>query len=573
MPACSVDRRRPEAASLPNKGRGRLTLRWHDGCTSRDVQHLFERGQPPPAPVRASRWHRPKTRLIAAIAIILVVLAVAVIRWTRLLDDQLRAELEAWLSDRLASDVRVEQVTVTLLPRVHVEARGVTLRIRDRPDLPPFVTIGSWSGTARLSRLGIRHFDEVRLASVAITIPPRRLADIRSGSRQPKDPSRPRGRPPRIEIDRLVADRVALMVMPRSADRAPHQWDIRDLRMEPFSFDRESPFSATVDTPLPSDRAHATGTAGPWPRGDFDQLPLQGEYVLEGKLDDVPGLRGSIAVRGRALGTLDRLATTGTAHSPDAGFVSAETSAMPLEVAYEALFDATNSDVQLTRLDARAGQAVVSAMGSVVRATGAAGRHVSLHVTSPPDSSAADVLRLIVDGTRPPVEGAMAVDALVELSPGERDVLDRLSVEGTFDLRHARFLNPRVQAVLDEMSQRGQGWPDRPAPAAAHLRGTMRLSGRELALSRVNLAVPGASIAGAGRYSLVAQSIDFRGVTRLDASLSETQRGWKRWALKPFDRLVAKGGAGTRIVIDVRGTRASPVVDVDLGASLRGKRD
>ena len=167
----------------------------------------------------------------------------------------------------------------------------------------------------------------------------------------------------------------------------------------------------------------------------------------------------------------------------------------------------------------------------------------------------------------------MALDAELELAAGHRDVLERLHVSGDFDLREARFINARVQGVLEEMSMRGLGWPD-PPPAAvrARLRGHLTLAGRDLALVRVALGVPGVQVSGAGHYSLSAQTINFHGVTRLDAPLSQTQRGMRRWLLKPFDRLLAGDGAGTRVVLDVRGTRAAPVVDVDVTASLRGRR-
>lgn len=520
-----------------------------------------------PAPARRRSWWR-----FGVVALLLgTVVTVTAVRWVRFTDERLRAELEAYLSDRLASDVRLDRLEITLLPWVQVRGEGLTLRIRNRPDLPPFVTVGRWSGAAYLSGLRIRHFDEIRLEEVTLSIPPRRLDDIR-GQRSGGEGGA-RRRPPQMRIDRLVADHVVLQVMPRDADREPHVWDIRDLRMDPFSFDLASPFSATVDTPLASDRASVSGTAGPWPQGRFDQLPLAGEYVLDGRLDDVPGLRGPLTVRGRALGTLDRLATTGTAHSDAAGFTTEAWGTLPLDVDFEALFDATDSDVQLTSVEARAGRASIRATGNVTRTRGVASRRLSLKVSSPPTSSAADVLRLLIDAERPPVRGGLAVQAAVEIEPGERDVLDRLTVDGSFELRNATFLNPGVQAMLDEMSNRGQGWPDpQVSSVRAQLKGQMRLSGRDLRLAQVTLGLPGADISGGGRYSLAAQTIDFRGVARLDARLSQTQRGVKRLLLKPFDRLLAKGGAGTRVVVDVRGTRAKPVVDLDLGASLRGKR-
>jgi hypothetical protein len=40
----------------------------------------------------------------------------------------------------------------------------------------------------------------------------------------------------------------------------------------------------------------------------------------------------------------------------------------------------------------------------------------------------------------------------------------------------------------------------------------------------------------------------------------------------PLDPLLSRDGAGTRVVLDISGTRNAPAVDVDLGASLRGRR-
>lgn len=531
------------------------------------VISLLQPPDPPPSPALGRRGH---LRLAIGAGAVLIAAAVAgTAWWLDVVDSRLRSELEAWLSDRLGSDVTVGTLDVSFGPEIQVTGASLILRIRDRPDLPAFVTIGRWSGKARLSRVGIRHFDEIRLADVRITVPPRRLDDLRP----PPSPEAPRvrRRPPALQIDRLVAEHVVLEVTPRDDARAAHMWDIRDLRMDPFSFDLASPFQASVDTPLPDDRAHVTGTAGPWPRGDFDQLPLAGEYVLDGRLDRVPGLQGAIRVRGKALGTLDRLATVGTAESPGAGLVTAAGRTLPLTADFEALFDATNSDVHVTRLDLAAGRAHLQASGHVVQARGVNGRHVALTVTST-DADVADLLRLTIDGRRPPASGRAVLHVTMELPPGEAQVLSRVRVRGRIDLREARFINARVQGALDEVSRRGRGQPDDEASGiAARLRGRLALAGGRLTLSHVDLDVPGAGIAGAGTYSLRDETLDFHGVASLDARLSKTQRGLKRFLLRPFDRLLARDGAGTRVVMDVRGTRTAPVVDVDLGASLRGR--
>lgn len=517
----------------------------------------------PTSRARLRRWWP-----LAALGLAAAVAAITSVRWADQLEPRLRAELEAWLSDRLGSDVSVEALDVQLGPRLHVTGQQMVVRIRNRPDLPPLVTIGRWSGTAHLEKLRIRHFDELRLEDVRITIPPRRLDDMRPPESRRGAPRRP----PSMRIDRLVADRVLLGVLPRDDTREPHLWDIRDLRMDPFSFDAASPFSATVDTPLPDDRALVTGTAGPWPRGRLHDLPLSGEYVLRGRLDRVPGLGGAIVVRGRALGTLDRLSTVGDATSTSAGLTVPNGAGLPFNAHYRALFDATSADVHIERMSVTAGRASVQVEGHVVRARGASGRHISAHVTAT-RAEVGDVLRSLIGGAAP-ASGRVNLDAQLELPPGGTDVIDRARLDVRFDLIGGRFLDATVQQALDDISRRGRGRPgsDDPTHAPMRVRGRATLADGRVSFTPVDLGVPGASVAGTGWYGVEAGTLGFHGVARLDARLARTQQGWRRWLLWPVSPLLAKGGAGTRLVLDVTGTRATPHVDIDLGASLRGRR-
>jgi hypothetical protein len=66
--------------------------------------------------------------------------------------------------------------------------------------------------------------------------------------------------------------------------------------------------------------------------------------------------------------------------------------------------------------------------------------------------------------------------------------------------------------------------------------------------------------------------LNFRGVARLDARASRTQRGARRLLLLPVDPLLRRDGAGTRLVLDIRGTKTEPKLDLDIGASLRGRQ-
>jgi len=513
--------------------------------------------------------------VLAGTVLVVVALAAATVWRVQTAEPRLRGDLERWLSDRLNSDVSVGALTVSVFPTVRLEGSNLVLRIKGRPDLSPFITIRKWVGTGSIFGLWARRLDLVRLEGAAIIVPPGRKQDLRPLRVPRGDAARPsdrrRSRSP--IVTQLVADQVTITVQPRHADRDPVVWDVRDLVMHDFSLDAEAPWSATVDTPLPRDRAHASGTAGPWPREDLETLPLQGQYTFDGDLGAVPGLEGNVHVEGGALGTLERLETSGKVSSKALGLSKRGTGRLPLTATYQGIFDGTSGDLALTRFTSTLGESTFEITGSVLRQRGVRGRHVSLKATTPSPVDLADVLRLLIDGPRSPVAGRLGLRVALDLPAGEGDVQDRLTVDGAFDVAHARFANQDVQARIDVLSRRGQGRPTDTAIAgvASRMQGRVVLQRRDLALRTVRFTVPGVSIDASGRYGLTSEQLDFHGIARLDATLSQTQTGARRMIMRPIDPLLRKDGAGTRLVVNIVGTRAAPKVDVDIGASLRGK--
>ena len=77
--------------------------------------------------------------------------------------------------------------------------------------------------------------------------------------------------------------------------------------------------------------------------------------------------------------------------------------------------------------------------------------------------------------------------------------------------------------------------------------------------------MPGAGVDLTGDYNLGSDALDFHGTLRLEAKVSETMTGWKRWLLKPVDPFFAKKGAGTLLKIQVTGTSKEPKFGRDRG--------
>ena len=504
-------------------------------------------------------------------------------------EPRLREELERWLSARLNSDVQLETLDVQLRPSLRVEGTNLVLRLKGRPDLPPFISIKRISGTGGFTKMRAKRLNEVRLEGVEIVVPPGRKADLealRQAGRQaaataaaePSATGTDAGIPtmpePPLVIERLVTSSARLVVMARDADHDSQEWDIRDLVMEPFSLDAAAPFHATVDTPLPQDRAQVTGTVGPFPRGDFDQLPIVAEYTFAGDAGSVPGIDGRLEATGAILGTLERLATNGTVTSAAIGLRGTSGGRLPMTTAFEAVLDGTNGDLVLTKVVTTLAESAFETSGRVLRVKGTGGRHISLAVKTPARADVADVMRLLVDGAHPPLSGRLSLDGTLELPPGPADVIARIAVAGAFRLTRARFANSDVQGKVDDLSRRGQGKPSDETIARVpyDMRGQVQLRRQQLTLSSIVFTAPGASIDAAGSYGLASETLEFRGVATLDAAMSRTQTGARRFLLRPIDPLFRKGGAGTRLVVDVRGTKTTPVVDLDMGASLRGRK-
>src|SRR5262245_48700102 len=80
--------------------------------------------------------------LAAAATVLVALVAVSLF----LLDPaRVRSIAVTGLSKHLHLDTRIDQVSVSLWPRWRIAGTGLTLRIPNRPDLPPFISIDRFS--------------------------------------------------------------------------------------------------------------------------------------------------------------------------------------------------------------------------------------------------------------------------------------------------------------------------------------------------------------------------------------------------------------------------------------------
>lgn len=524
----------------------------------------------------AKRWLILTGLIVGVVAVVLTAMA-----WR--ISPRIHAEVVRALSERLDSQVTLEDLDVRLFPRPHVSGRGLVIRHQGRTDIPPLIVVGAFSGGASWGGALARHLSEVTLEGLEISIPPRRRADMPSlggGADAPAtdadagssaDTDEDAATPP-FSIARVIATNARLSIMPRQADKDPRVFDIFSLLLEDLTFVSPSRYTATLTNPIPFGRIETEGSFGPWARGEPSATPLDGVFTFDADLGTIKGIAGHLDAEGRFGGILDRIAVSGRTSTPDFSIPKLKAQALPLETTFEAVVDGTNGDVRLERVESTLADSHFTSTGDIVGTKGIRGKRVVLEVRSD-DARMEDVLGLTVRATPPPMTGHLTLETSFDLPQGEADVLDKLLLSGKVAIKSGRFTSDNVQDKIDELSRRGRGRPEDQSidNVVSNLATAFTLKDGVITLRGLTYAVQGATVAMDGTYALESGVLDFAGVARLRASVSETQTGFKHFLLKAVDPLFRKGGAGTRLAIKVEGTVDAPKFGVEIGRTLKGK--
>jgi len=165
----------------------------------------------------------------------------------------------------------------------------------------------------------------------------------------------------------------------------------------------------------------------------------------------------------------------------------------------------------------------------------------------------------------PFMEGRIRMQSKIDIPPLSGKVAHKLLLDGTFEISDARFLRSNVQQQIDTLSRRGQGKPkdEEIVEVPSGIAGAFKLSRGEIKFRSLSFGVPGAGVDLTGSYNLEKDNIDFRGTLKLDAKVSQTFSGWKRWALKPVDPFFSKQGSGTLLHIQITGDSKQPHFGLD----------
>jgi len=450
-----------------------------------------------------------------------------------------------------------------------VDGEGVSLRHRGRRDVPPMFAMKKFSFAVDVGTL----FDVkkgiglVVLDGMEITIPPKgERPDFDSGKPNDQDEGNAG-----VTIGEVLVRNAKLVILPQDKTKVPLDFHIHEVRLTSVGNEVAMKYDATLTNAKPPGEIKSTGSFGPWNGPDPDQTPLSGDYIFDkADLGVFNGIAGILHSTGHFQGVLSSITARGQADVPDFRLKMAG-NPVRLSTKFEVQVDGTNGDTILKPVVARLGSTDFTTSGAVIKHEKDPRRTIKLNVQMP-KGQVRDLLTLAMKGA-PFMEGQVYLKTSIDIPPLTTKVREKLLLDGQFDVTQGKFLRSTIQDQLDSLSQRGQGQPgnEQIDEVVSRMKGVFKLENEVITFKSLAFAVPGADVELAGNYDMDHDGLDFFGMLRLQARVSQTMKGWKRWVLKPIDPLFAKGGAGTLLHVKVDGSARAPKFGLDRKWKDHGK--
>jgi hypothetical protein len=509
------------------------------------------------------------TWLISVAAVILALLCIGGIilafHWPFSSQKVMQSVQEDW-----PGKINVRRFHRTYFPHPGCVLEGVTLTRGSATSGPPLVVIQKVTIAANYHDLLLRpgYVSAILLEGLKISVPAED-ADNHSPAASQQVPSSDKSSKSNASSIRLgeVFTRDAVLEIATKSD-GPLKFEIHELTLKSVTHDGPMSYDLTMRNPEPPGEVRSRGKLGPWDSQHLDTIPLSGTYTFDkADLSVYGGIAGTLSAKGQFQGVLGKIETQGTTEIPNFEVTRAH-HAVNLKTKFTATVDGTGGDTILRSVDGSFLHTAVHVDGSIASKPGKPGKTTSLNVTVQ-GGHIEDVLRLFSRENRPPMEGVTNIRARAVWPSSEQAFLKRLSMQGEFDISHARWENPQRQASVNDLSKRASGnKKDANTPdVTADIRGNVSLSQAIGTLHDVSCKVPGAEAVLNGTYNLENSKIDFHGDLKTASALSNETNGVKAVLLKPLDPLFKRKHAGAVVPVAMTGTYNDP----HFGISLSGK--
>ena len=479
------------------------------------------------------------------------------------------APLERYLQGRMLlalrqhynADVQLQNLHVTLLPEFYATADNFVLPNRGGPDLPPLITVKHLTvraGVFELLRTPV-HLTWFKLDGLVIQVTPKR--DRPAVAALPPPRPKHRIRLANFVIDKVDADNTELYILRKDPRREPMEFQLRRLQLHSAGIGQPMNFTADLTNPTPPGLIETSGHFGPWNFDDPSGTKVDGHYTFHNAdLSVFNGISGILSSIGEYRGVLHNIVVDGTTDVPD---FQLDHGGQPVHLTtqFHAIVDGTNGNTYLQPVNAHFLDTDIVTNGEVAGKPGEKGKTITLDVDME-RARVQDVLSLAAKSDPALLTGRLKLKAKLILPPGKEPVLQKMALNGRFNISDARFTDDKMKNAIAEVSRRGQGKPDDTSitDVPAEFSGDFALGKANLSFSQLHFEVPGVQAQVKGAYGLHSEDVDFVGDVRLTATVSQTMSGSKRVLLAPLDPLFSKHGAGTYLPVAVTGTRQHPDV-------------
>jgi len=480
------------------------------------------------------------------------------------IEPYIRDQAVAYLRDRFDADVEIADLRIDIpalspVKMYLTKGRGVLASVTGqgislKKNANSLLRIRSMRFEVDLGQLFEPHkgVTTVLMDDVDLILPPK-------GERPKSEERKGGGGGPDVKIGEIVITNTKLIISPRDKKRVPLEFDLHRVRLIDAGVNSPMRYEAELRNAKPPGEVQATGNFGPWDRAEPGDTALDGDYKFErANLAVFKAIGGVLNSTGRFKGKLNDFLANGEATVPDF-FLKTSGNKLPLYAKFEVQVDGTNGNTILKPVHGRLGKTSFVTSGGVVKHDGDERRTIALDVNMPA-GRLEDLLLLAMKGPEPFMSGVLQMKSKILLPPLTGKVIEKLRLNGEFVIKDAKFLRSTMQDRIDQMSRQAQGQPKNEAidQVVSVMSGRFTMADESITLKDLLFGIPGADLKLNGSYNTDTEEMDFRGDLRLQAKLSQTQSGWKRWALKPVDRFFSKDGAGLYTKIKITGTRKEP---------------
>jgi len=360
------------------------------------------------------------------------------------------------------------------------------------------------------------------------------------------------------------------------AEGGIYTFPITMLTIRKFQKGRVLYYSVDMGNARPRGRIFSEGSFGPLDPKNLGATPLAGQFTF-GQVDlhDIGDISGTSISKGSFQGTLARIQAEATIFTPD--FAVDGGKPTPITTSAHCTINALNGDVILDAIDTKTGTTTIHMQGGIVGSPKVI--DVDINVVA---GRTQDILRpfIRVDS---PIAGTVWLKSHAHVDAAGHGVhfLDRLHVDGSFDVPAERLTNRKTEQELSAFSQRAQkNQSFKAGPAAnpvqgeaAHsettdvvssLKGRARIEKGSVTTNRLEFQIPGALMDLHGTFNLHDGSAHLFGTLQMQSDVSHATTGFKSFLLKPLIPFFKKKKAGAVIPIAVNGKPGNYNVSQDV---------